>query len=310
VREFLQFLISASLCVAMVLWLGADKIVDAATQIPLWLFLLVIAALTIQFLMVAVRSVVLLRSSGADIQWHDGFRIFVVGVVANSLVMNVIGGALMRLILLRRIGISPIPAVPSLIVEKGLTFFTLLLFFAVTLPFTLFEARDSFLVLLIASIVVGGCAVVVPVAVVLSSRIKDWQRLQQARDSLSASWRSLTTDRRASVHALILTLVSVAFMFAAYIICAKGVSVSIPVGELLLVLPAVTLAASLPISLGGWGVREISMIAALSAYGTPDTQAVAISALVGLVSLLVPVSLNLLVSAVRSTSGRETPKQT
>jgi hypothetical protein len=44
-----------------------------------------------------------------------------------------------------------------------------------------------------------------------------------------------------------------------------------------LVVPGTILATSIPVSLGGWGVRESSMIFGLAAFGVSDATALALS---------------------------------
>lgn len=55
----------------------------------------------------------------------------------------------------------------------------------------------------------------------------------------------------------------------------------VPLSMLVLLFPAVLLAASLPISVGGWGVREIAAVTAFGAVGLPTSSAVAMAFVFG-----------------------------
>ncbi len=56
-------------------------------------------------------------------------------------------------------------------------------------------------------------------------------------------------------------------MMAAYVIAAHALSPHIPIADLVAASAVVMFAASVPISLAGWGVRELSAIVALGAIG-------------------------------------------
>jgi hypothetical protein len=53
-----------------------------------------------------------------------------------------------------------------------------------------------------------------------------------------------------------------------------------------LVAPAVMLLAAVPVSLGGWGMRESAMIVALGLFGVPASEALAVSVAYGLMLLV------------------------
>lgn len=73
----------------------------------------------------------------------------------------------------------------------------------------------------------------------------------------------------------------------AYVAAAKAVAPDSTVYELAAAASLVMFAASIPISLAGWGVRELSAIAALSAIGVSKEGAFLVAVLVGLISILV-----------------------
>jgi len=83
-------------------------------------------------------------------------------------------------------------------------------------------------------------------------------------------------------------LVSLAIQLAtaaAYVLLSKGLAPQIPTSSIFFAALVVMFAASLPISLAGWGVREISAVLALSAVGMSPSDAVAVAVIIGLVAL-------------------------
>jgi uncharacterized membrane protein YbhN (UPF0104 family) len=74
---------------------------------------------------------------------------------------------------------------------------------------------------------------------------------------------------------------------AAYVVAAMALVPGINVGNLAAASLVIMFAASLPISLSGWGVRELGAVFVLKTIGVPPGTAVAIAVSVGTLSLLV-----------------------
>jgi uncharacterized membrane protein YbhN (UPF0104 family) len=67
---------------------------------------------------------------------------------------------------------------------------------------------------------------------------------------------------------------------------ANQLGADISMLDVLLVVPTIILIASLPISIGGWGVREAALAVGFSALGQPTSVAVATSLIIGFANLL------------------------
>jgi hypothetical protein len=74
---------------------------------------------------------------------------------------------------------------------------------------------------------------------------------------------------------------------AAYVTVARAVAPNVAVVDLAAAASVVMLAAALPISLAGWGARELSAIFTLGAVGVSNDAALVVAILIGIVSLLV-----------------------
>ena len=68
---------------------------------------------------------------------------------------------------------------------------------------------------------------------------------------------------------------------------ALAFGIEIPVGASLVVIAPVLLAAALPISIGGWGVREGGMIFGLGMLGVSSSDAVLVSIVIGLMGVAI-----------------------
>lgn len=80
---------------------------------------------------------------------------------------------------------------------------------------------------------------------------------------------------------------------AGYVVLARAVAPQIDILPLAAASSIVMLAASLPISLGGWGMREMSAVLALQAVGLSSASALLVALLIGTMSLAVLVVITL-----------------
>lgn len=83
-----------------------------------------------------------------------------------------------------------------------------------------------------------------------------------------------------------LTLLVQIPMMIAYVAAAHAVSPQVAIAELVAASSIVMFAASIPISLAGWGVREMSAIVALGTIGVAANDALTVAILIGAGSLL------------------------
>jgi len=68
----------------------------------------------------------------------------------------------------------------------------------------------------------------------------------------------------------------------AVLILASGLGIGVRFVDCLVVMPAVVLVSSLPISVAGWGVRELAMITAFGMLSVPPDSALALSVVLAL----------------------------
>ena len=104
--------------------------------------------------------------------------------------------------------------------------------------------------------------------------------------------RTMMADARTAVtrgtewvfHAGVSALL-VAALLASFACCA--VALGVPIGwSAVTAVPLMLLAMVVPISVGGWGLRELSAVVILTTVGWTSTQAIAVSAAFGVANLL------------------------
>jgi uncharacterized membrane protein YbhN (UPF0104 family) len=103
--------------------------------------------------------------------------------------------------------------------------------------------------------------------------------------------RGLTLDMiRRIVRSFLISLAIQVTTLAAYVALASDLAPHIGLAALAAASCIVMLAASLPVSFGGWGLRELSAVVALQAIGLSSASALLVALLIGFLSLTVIVA--------------------
>jgi uncharacterized protein (TIRG00374 family) len=119
-----------------------------------------------------------------------------------------------------------------------------------------------------------------------------------------ASLRLLLARKRSALAVLLYALAGhVSFCLCGYML-AKSLGVDLSVMQAIAFIPPVLLAITLPVSIGGWGVREAGMVGMLGMIGIPQAQALMLSIQLGLMSVILTLPAGLLWLAYR----RRSPK--
>jgi uncharacterized protein (TIRG00374 family) len=112
-------------------------------------------------------------------------------------------------------------------------------------------------------------------------------RLVSIGRETSSAARRLFTAPGCLVRAVLLSIAIHVGVGTSLWILARGLSVEAPLSAFLLLAPLVTMVTTIPISIGGWGVREGAMVTALSLLDVQPSIALAISIQFGLIMMVV-----------------------
>lgn len=135
------------------------------------------------------------------------------------------------------------------------------------------------IVVLAGLVISGGCVVAVIGSWLDANRMPSWTRpLVALMQAYSRVVRSPGTHLRIGVAMVLSTI----FTVLSFAMCALALGVSIQAADAMLIVQGMVLASLVPVSIGGWGVREGAAIVLFSGIGIGATQAAAISILFGL----------------------------
>ncbi|MGY3035206.1 uncharacterized membrane protein YbhN (UPF0104 family) [Bradyrhizobium sp. USDA 4354] len=230
------------------------------------------------------RWILILRAMNVALDWPAGWRILMVSTFFNQVLPA--GGDAVRIWMLRRDGVQWSPTISSIVADRFLALLALGAVILAGMPFLLPRISDSSLLFAIVIVLALACLGLVAlltldrwpprIIAALPDRIVQFAMLVRA--PLAAEGRGTLI-----AAAIIIHLITVA---ACYIL-AIGLDAPLSPLDAFVLVPLVILASAVPISIGGWGVREGAMVAALGLAGIASDKALAISVLLGLGGLIV-----------------------
>lgn len=264
---------------AIVWFVGPVELWRALSGVPTGTAAGMIALLSVNLVLVLARLHWTLRHTGVSVPWLVSLRAGAAGLVSSLFVFNLFGTILGRHYTLQAHGVSA----PAVVLVSGYERFVMALVGLVLAAFGfhfLFGAeavRSAF-----ARTPLLPAAIVLPLALALSFAIARPQR------EMALLRRLLAPAALARAGAIAgITLAANVTVFAAYALAVRGLAPQVSWEGGLAAAAIVTLAASLPLSVNGWGIRELASVYAFGALGVGSAQAVAASVLIGLCSTLV-----------------------
>ncbi len=299
-KRRLVFLLQLGVSVALLAWIfrdpgfRADMIHTFAKADPLW-GLAALAVSGVGILLGFLRWGIFLRVVGIRESPWTIFRIAAVGLFFNSFLPGAVGGDAVKAGWLAARGAKARDALLSAVMDRmsglgalvlcSLLFISLRFSWLMQSPVVAVMIHMVFLYLAVVSGLVGLSFVLASRGAVdrLPARFPGRHAIQEC----AAAYR-LFLDRWPQT--LLAALISVAILLAYFLtfyFSACSLGVRMPLLDFLALMPAVDILAALPISLGGFGIREGALVAILGGLAQiPEATAVSISVAGAAASLL------------------------
>jgi glycosyltransferase 2 family protein len=280
-----KFVISIGILVLLLRSQDLSSLKADLLAVNLNMLALAVLLLFAQTFVLCHRWVLILRTMNAPLDWPAGWRIVIVSTFFNQVLPA--GGDAVRVWMLRRRGEQWSRAISSVVADHFVALLALGAIIFVGMPFLFPRISDGSLlfaiIAVLASVYLGAIALVTlhrwppGVVGVLPARIGQFAMLVRA-PLLAAEGRWTLIASAILIH-----LMTVA---ACYVL-AIGLDAPISALDAFVLIPLVILSSAVPISIGGWGVREGAMVAALGLVGIASDKALAISVFLGLGGLIV-----------------------
>ncbi|HEY7247614.1 MAG TPA: lysylphosphatidylglycerol synthase transmembrane domain-containing protein [Xanthobacteraceae bacterium] len=267
--------------------LSADQIVDIAGWNSVALLFVSSVVLVVVVGLNTVRWLLIARICRVQMRWRQSFQWTMIGHFFNQIFPSSVGGDVVRGMLAGR-GIDDMGgAFSSIALERIVGFIALLALIAIGQPLLIARLHDqslSHFALAAVLLSLGLLAAVFVVAKFVGDRRSG--RLQAAAQRFASDTRRLMASPQLTGAALLVSFVMHGSNLVLTAAVANLLGADISLLDVLLVVPTIILIASLPISIGGWGVREAALAVGFSALGQPISVAVATSLIIGLANLV------------------------
>jgi uncharacterized protein (TIRG00374 family) len=259
------------------------KTLHAVRLIGIWGFAGSTFLLLLNTTMIAPRWQKILTCYGVDLALYPLFRIAVEGYFFNQLLPTGIGGDAVRIWALRKQGVALNAATGSVIVDRLFGLATLFVFVAIGFPFITTESGEHDL--LSPFLIVFALAIAVALGFVaalkLSGRPGVMRHLQFIFD-FAHELKAMLLTPSVALPCLLYSTIGNLFPIVAVAWIAGPLGTSLNLADYFEIVPAALLIAVLPVSIGGWGVREAAMVVCMAAKGIPADTAVIISVVFGI----------------------------
>jgi len=247
------------------------------------------ACIAIQVVVATHRWRLVATAMEVLVGFAHAFRITIIGLFFNQTLPSAFGGDAVRIWLLTRDGQKLGKSVNVVLGERVFALVTLVGLMGMTLPL-FFQRIDEpaleFAVSLFVAAGIAGTALFVVAADTLTAILRRW-RLTRPFGDLAGDFRLLFTGWATIWPLWAWSIVNHFLTISAVYVLGQGLGAPLTFVDTLIAVPVVLLATALPVSIGGWGVREGVMVAMLSQFGVMAADALAISICLGLVKIAV-----------------------
>ncbi|MDP2382652.1 MAG: lysylphosphatidylglycerol synthase domain-containing protein [Nitrospirota bacterium] len=219
---------------------------------------------------------------GFPLSWNVAFRASISGHLAGLFVISLFGQVLGRQAILRKYGVLPVVIASLSAYERALLALIsgILAMFGETFLLGPSVVADFFRLMPfgeIAIVAVGGVA------------LSWWLGRSGFERRVAARIRSWSAFS-CLLESAGITLISQSLVLGSFVVGIQAVHPGLDILPLFAAAAVISFAASIPITVNGWGIREVAAVYVLGGLGISAADAVAVSVLIGLCSTIVIVA--------------------
>jgi len=253
----------------------------------LWLPAAAVAILILQIGIGGLRWHFILRSLGDTSPIATSLRLYYISVFFNTWLWGAVGGDMLRAWLMRRADFRLRYAVNSVILDRVAAVAAVGILILGTAPFFIRDTHQYSLALGlcgVAACLLGG----IVIAALIHRLPIDWKHLKLLRGIhlLSTATDAIFLRPKATLPVLGVAILGQLVVAVAVYVMSLGLDVGLSLTDCVILMQPVALAVALPISIGGWGVRETAMIGLLGFVGIPSSAALSLSVQMGLLTIV------------------------
>jgi len=266
-----------------------DKVQSSLVGADPLLLLGAAAILAVQMVIGGLRWGAVLRAINVSLPFREAVRLFYIGVFFSQALPGGTGGDAVRIYMAYKADIGLRGAINGVILERVATVVALVLMALATLPFFVdrLGAEDQAWVVPSIMLIAGGAVfglIVLCNLDRLPAAMRRWN-LVRGLSNLAKDARAVFLQPRHAVRALFWSAAGHINISLCVYVLALSLALPISPIDAIILMPPVLLVMTVPISIGGWGVREYAMVVAFGMVGVTNEGATVLGFLLGLVGL-------------------------
>ncbi len=293
-RRYLKYIVSISLLTFLLLQMNLPSIWGDALNSNKSLLLLSTCFIIGQIFFLNLRWHAYLNAKKISVPFTTSVLINLAGYFANTLFITSVGGIIAKSGLAIKYGLSITHALFATFLDRFMTLAALIILSAISLPLLQGVIDEKILTMLSLSITFIIASILLIIGFLRLGIFKDFIMSDRKRSRGLATTREFLENYplmiKTSVHSL---AAQIFFVMAVFALSLNFEPTAIHPIQLIALVPILALISSLPISFGGWGVREGAFIYGLSLLGFSMEDAFLLSIQVGLVTFIAPVIVGL-----------------
>jgi uncharacterized protein (TIRG00374 family) len=249
-----------------------------------------LAILGVQVVCASLRWIQILGLSGCKVRVWRSIGCFAAGSLVNAALPGGVVGDAMRVWVTVRDGAGIGETTYSVILDRIFALLGLGLLAAIATLYAFAIEAHSDALLTTASLTIGAASVaaliaLVAIAPLMARFVAKAPRLLGYLRNLSAMAGAIGNPRR-GLPIIAITLNANALLVVCVTLLAWGLQIKLDPIDALIGVPLALQIAAVPVTPGGWGLREGAMALVLARFGVDSSAAIAISVMFGLFSIL------------------------
>lgn len=289
----LKFLVSGGLIWFLLSNIDLNDALARMAEADRSLLVLALAIFAGQVVIGGFRWGAVLKAIGEPLDFLTATKFFYFGVFFSQVLPSSVGGDAVRIYKTYRQGMSLRGAINGVFLERVVAVLALVALVLVMLPRFMMEADEAAKMVLVPGVTfVSIGAVVGLIFLVLLDRLPDglrrW-RLVRGLGNLGVDARKVFLVPRPLFTVMFWGLVTNVNISTGVFVLALSLGLDVTWLDCLVLVPAVILVMTIPISIAGWGIRETAMVTLFALIGIAAEGSLALAVLFGLSGVCVAI---------------------
>ena len=287
-QSIIRLTVTFGLMALLLMQIDYKSILEQVSLSNMHLFALATLCVSGQIFFLNLRWHYILNAGSYRIPFDRSALINLTSYFANILFVTSIGGIIAKSALAIKEGMSVTHAILATIADRFMTMATLIIFAIFSLPVLSGVLDPGIENMLAISLFIIIASSALFFSLLRSGVLDEYMKSSEKLLRLTKAFRSVALDPVLLFKVTYNSVFAQSFFFLSTLILSSNMQYDGTTLEFLALLPVLALISSLPISFGGWGIREGAFVFGLSAIGFSLESAFLLSVQVGLVTLVAP----------------------